>query len=85
MIEDDEEEQQEDISTEEILASIRNILLEKQQAEANEEIFELTQDMLQKISFGPDFNEIADDIIQQYAALFSYEKKKQSSETPPLE
>ena len=74
----EDEESQEEISTEEILASIRNILLEKQEAEANEEIFELTKDMLQKLPFNPDFNKIADDILQQYAALFAFEKNKQN-------
>ncbi|MBO7097205.1 MAG: hypothetical protein J6W11_01030 [Alphaproteobacteria bacterium] len=74
----EDEQNQEEISTEEILASIRNILLEKQEAEANEEIFELTKDMLQKLPFNPDFNKIADDILQQYAALFAFEKNKQN-------
>jgi len=70
---------EENISTEEILASIRNILLEKQEAEAAEEIFELTQDMLQKPSLKPDFNKTTDEILKQYAALFAYEQRKQKA------
>lgn len=68
---------EENISTEEVLASIRNILLEKQNIEAAEQIFELTQDMLQKPSLKPDFNKVADEILRHYAALFSYEQRKQ--------
>jgi len=70
-------ENEENISTEEILASIRNILLEKQETEAKEEIFELTKEMIQKPVLKPDFNKITDKIIKQYAALFAYEKRKQ--------
>ena len=73
----EEQENNENISTEEILASIRNILLEKQEAEAKEPIFELTQDMVRKISLDADFNKVADEIIRQYAALFAFEKSKQ--------
>lgn len=73
------EEKEEDISTEEILASIRNILLEKQEVESKEEIFELTKDMLQKAVLKPDFNKVADEILKQYAALFAYEQKKQKA------
>ena len=72
------EEQEENISTEEILASIRNILLEKQEAEAKEEIFELTKDMIRKPVLKPDFNKVADEVLKQYAALFAYEQKKQN-------
>ena len=70
---------EENISTEEILASIRNILLEKQEAEDAEEIFELTAEMLQKPSVKPDFNKVTDEILKQYAALFAFEQKKQKA------
>ena len=43
-------ENEDDISTEEILASIRSILLEKQEAASKEEIFELTKDMIYSLS-----------------------------------
>lgn len=69
--------EEENISTEEVLASIRNILLEKQTIEAHEEIFELTQDMLQKPVLKPDFNKVADEVLKHYAALFSFEQRKQ--------
>ena len=70
---------EEDISTEEILASIRSILLEKQEAEASEEVFELTKEMLQKPFLKPDFNKITDEILKQYTALFTYEQKRQKA------
>jgi len=76
----EEEEQEEDISTEEILASIRNILLEKQQAESQEKIVELTKDMLQKYSLKTDFNKVADEVLQQYAALFAFEQTKKAKQ-----
>ena len=71
--------EEENISTEEILASIRNILLEKQEVEAVEEIFELTKEMLQKPVLKPDFNKVTDEILKQYAALFAYEQRKQKA------
>jgi len=71
--------EEENISTEEILASIRNILLEKQEVEAGEEIFELTKEMLQKPVLKPDFNKVTDEILKQYAALFAYEQRKQKA------
>ena len=65
-------DQDEEISTEEILASIRSILLEKQEAAAKEEIFELTKDMIHKSALGPDFNKITDEILAEYATIFAY-------------
>ena len=70
-------DQEENISTEEILASIRNVLLEKQEADAKEVVFELTKDMIQKPVLKPDFNKITDSVLKQYAALFAYEQRKQ--------
>lgn len=72
--------EEENISTEEILASIRNILLEKQEIEADEEIFELTEEMLQKPVLKADFNKVTDEILKQYAALFAYEQRKQKAQ-----
>lgn len=69
-------DQEQDISTEEILASIRNILLEKQEEASKEEIFELTKEMIHKSALSLDFNKIADQILQEYAAIFDYEERK---------
>lgn len=69
-------DQEEDISTEEILASIRNILLEKQEEASKEEIFELTKEMIHKSPLSIDFNKVADQILQEYAAIFEYEERK---------
>ena len=77
--------QEEDISTEEILASIRSILLEKQEAASKEEIFELTKEMIHKSSLQLDFNKVADEILADYAAIFAYEEdeaKKQNVRVP---
>ncbi len=62
---------EEDISTEEILASIRNILLEKNAAEESEPVFELTKDMIYKSAYLPDFNASTDQMIDAYAHLFN--------------
>ena len=67
---------QEDISTEEILASIRGILLEKQEAASKEEIFELTKEMIHKSSMELDYNKIADQILEEYASIFAYEENE---------
>lgn len=64
------DEQEEEISTEEILASIRSILLEKQDQDADEPVFELTQAMIYKPSLEPDFNKATDKMIDDYAAFF---------------
>ncbi len=77
-------ENEDDISTEEILASIRSILLEKQEAASKEEIFELTKDMIYKAYRRTDFNKVADEMIKDYAAIFAYEeeKNKQAGRVP---
>lgn len=69
-------DQEQDISTEEILASIRSILLEKQEEASKEEIFELTKEMIHKSPLSLDFNKIADQILEEYAAVFAYEERK---------
>ena len=72
---------EDDISTEEILASIRSILLEKQEAASKEEIFELTKEMVHRSSLELDYNKVADEILKEYAAIFAYEEdeaKKQN-------
>lgn len=72
--------EQEDISTEEILASIRSILLEKREADLKEPVFELTKDMVYKklSALYPDLNLTADEIIEKYADLFADEEKNRS-------
>ena len=72
-------ENEDDISTEEILASIRSILLEKQEAASKEEIFELTREMIYKASARADFNRVADSMIKDYAAVFDYIEKHTNS------
>jgi len=77
--------QEEDISTEEILASIRSILLEKQEAASKEEIFELTKEMIHRSSLELDYNKVVDRVLEEYAAIFAYEeneaKEKSASES----
>ena len=63
------ENQEDEISTEEILASIRNILLEKQEQDAAEPVFELTKSMIYRPSIEPDYNNATDSMIDEYAAL----------------
>lgn len=74
-------QEEEDISTEEILASIRSILLEKQEAASKEEIFELTKEMIHKSSLELDFNRVADQILEEYAAIFAYEEDENKKNT----
>jgi len=77
--------QEEDISTEEILASIRSILLEKQEAASKEEVFELTKEMIHKSSLNLDYNKVVDEILKEYASIFAYEEdeaKKQNVRVP---
>ncbi|MBP5615782.1 MAG: hypothetical protein J6X42_04455 [Alphaproteobacteria bacterium] len=64
------EQEEEEISTEEILASIRSILLEKQEQDADEPVFELTKAMIYRPAFEPDFNKATDKMIDDYAAFF---------------
>ncbi|MBR2299490.1 MAG: hypothetical protein IJ870_02825 [Alphaproteobacteria bacterium] len=77
--------QNDDISTEEILASIRNILLEKQEIASKEEVFELTKEMIHKSSLELDYNKVVDEVLKQYAAIFEAEEteaKKQEVRVP---
>ena len=62
--------EEEEISTEEVLASIRNILLEKKEAEALEPAFELTKEMLYKPVVEPNFNASADQMMDEFASFF---------------
>ncbi|HCU59120.1 MAG TPA: hypothetical protein DIC64_03975 [Alphaproteobacteria bacterium] len=76
---------QEDISTEEILASIRSILLEKQEIASKEEVFELTKEMIHKSSLELDYNKVVDEVLKEYAAIFEAEEaeaKKQEVRVP---
>jgi len=66
----------EDVSTEEILASIRSILLEKQEALSKEEIFELTRDMVYKTASRAGFDRVTDEMINDVALLFEQEARK---------
>ena len=78
-------DQADEISTEEILASIRGILLEKQEIASKEEIFELTKEMVHKSSLSLDFNKVADQILEEYAQIFEMEEneaKKQEVRVP---
>jgi len=67
--------EEDDISTEEILASIRTILLEKQEKEDAEDVLDLTEDMIYRPSVEPDFNGAADQMMDDYAALFEPKTK----------
>ena len=64
------DEQEEEISTEEILASIRSILLEKQEQDNDEPVFELTKAMIYKPALQADFNKATDKMIDDYAGFF---------------
>lgn len=66
----------EEISTEEILTSIRNILLEKKEVVSKENVLELTKEMIYKKSCKVDYNKVADEILSQYATVFKLEENK---------
>lgn len=67
-----------DISTEEILASIRTILLEKEQQKMvdDEKIFELTKEMIFKKSKPENLDDAADEMLARYALILNAEEKE---------
>lgn len=67
-----------DISTEEILASIRTILLEKEQQKMvdDEKIFELTKEMIFKKSKPENLDDEAAEMLARYALILNAEEKE---------
>lgn len=67
----------EEISTEEILTSIRNILLEKKEVVSKEDILELTKDMIYKKSYKVDYDKVAGEIIKEFSVILTPHKEKE--------
>lgn len=67
----------EEISTEEILTSIRNILLEKKENFSKEDVLELTKDMIYKKSYKVDYNRVADEILESFSVVLTPPQKKE--------
>ena len=75
----------EEISTEEILTSIRNILLEKKEVVSKEDILELTKDMIYKKSYKVDYDKVAGEIIKEFSVILNTKNQAQEQNVQELE